>query len=58
MVADERNLLIGADARLGADRQVDCAETVRPAIDQVAEKNDRALPAAPRLACGFIDERD
>ena len=41
----------------GADRKINRAEAVWPAIDKVAEKDDRALLAALRLARGFIDER-
>ena len=57
MVAHQRNPFVGADARRGADRKIDRAQAVGPAIDEVAEKDDRTLLAPPRLARGFIDER-
>ena len=57
MVAHQRNPFVGADARRGADRKLDRAQAVGPAIDEVAEKDDRTLLAPPRLARGVIDER-
>ena len=56
MVAHERNPFVGADAFRGAAREINRAQAVRPAIDKVAEKDDRALLAALRLPRGFIDE--
>ena len=57
VVAHQRDLFVGADARRGADRKIDRAEAIGPAIDEVAEKDDRPLLAQPRLARGLIDER-
>ena len=57
VVAHERDPFVGADALRGADREIDRAEAVGPAIDEVAEKDDRALLAPPRLARGFVEER-
>ena len=57
MVAHERDLLVGADARGGADREINRAEAIRSAIDEIAEKDDRPLVAKPRLARGLVEER-
>ena len=57
VVAHERDRLIGADARLGAHRKLDRAETVGSAIDEVAEKDDRALVAQLGLPRRLVDER-
>ncbi len=57
MVAHERDRLIGAEARLRSDRKIDRAETVGPAVDEVAEKDDRALAAQLGLPGRFVDER-
>ena len=43
VVAHQRDRFVGADARRGADREIDRAEAVGPAIDEIAEKDDRAL---------------
>src|ERR1700722_1249646 len=58
MVAHERDRLISADARFGANRKIDRAEAVGSAVDEVAEKDDRALVAQLGLPRRLVDERD
>ena len=58
MVAHERDRLIGADARFRSHRKIDRAETVGPAVDEIAEKDDRALVAQLGLPRRLVDERD
>ena len=48
---------VGADARRGADREINRAEAIRSAIDEVAEKDDRPLLAKSGLARGLVEER-
>ena len=57
MIAHERDCLIGADARLRADRKIDRAETVGSAIDEVAKKHDHAFIVAFGLARSLVDKR-
>ena len=56
MVAHERDRLVGADARFRGERKIDRAETVGSAIDEVAEKDDRAAVAKLGLPRGLVDE--
>ena len=57
MVAHQRDPFIGADALRSADRKINRAEAIGPPIDEIAEKDDRTFPTAPRLARRFIDKR-
>ena len=57
VVAHQRDPFIGADALRSADRKINRAEAIGPAIDEIAEKDDRTFLAAPRLARRFIDKR-
>ena len=58
MVAHERDRLIGADARFRSHRKIDRAETVGPAVDEIAKKDDRALVAQLGLPRRLVDERN
>ena len=57
VVAHQRDRLIGADPRFRAHRKFDRAETVGSAVDEIAEKDDRALVAQLGLPGRLVDER-
>src|ERR1700722_16450783 len=58
MVAHERDRLIGAEARFRSHRKIDRAQTVGPAVDEIAEKDDRGLVARLGFRRRLVDERD
>jgi hypothetical protein len=57
VIPHEPNRLLSADQLPGADRKIDRAEAVRAAVDQIAEKDEDAPLASPRLARGFVEKR-
>ena len=50
IIAHQGDRLLGADALLRADRQIDGPQALRAAVDEVAEKHDRPARGAARFA--------
>ena len=57
MITHKRDRLVGADARLGADRKIDRPETVGPAINKVAEKDDHPRLDKFGFTRSLVDQR-
>src|SRR5271166_6070599 len=56
VIAHQPYRFLSADLRTSGDREIDCAEAVWTAVDEVAEKDENASPASARLAGGLVEK--